>query len=123
MAKVVFEATESEEQQALFEWAEMMQFRYPELCLLYHVPNGGKRDKGTARKLKKEGVKSGVPDLCLPVPKGRYHGLYIELKTQHGVASENQNNWLDALTKQGYKACVCHGWVAASTEIESYLRL
>ena len=51
--------TESEEQQALFEWAERLCFRYPELALLYHIPNEGKRSKATGARLKKEGMKSG----------------------------------------------------------------
>ena len=33
--------TEAEEQIALFEWARLQTGRFPELALLYHVPNGG----------------------------------------------------------------------------------
>jgi len=31
----------------------------------FAIPNGGKRNVITATKLKKEGVKAGVPDLCI----------------------------------------------------------
>ena len=31
--------TEAEEQIALFEWARLQTGRFPELALLYHVPN------------------------------------------------------------------------------------
>ena len=65
--------TESEEQQTLFSWATMQSGRYPELRLLYHIPNGGSRGKAEAGRFKAEGVKSGVPDLCLPVARGAYH--------------------------------------------------
>ena len=115
-------ATESQEQQALFEWAKHMEFRYPEIRYMYHVPNGGKRDIHTAKKLKAEGVKSGVPDICLPTPSGRYHGLYIELKAHGGTTTKNQNIWLEELANQGYCACVCVGWEQASDVILSYLR-
>lgn len=69
--------TEAEEQIALFEWARLQTGRFPELALLYHVPNGGSRNKIEAARLRAQGVKSGVPDLCLPVARGASHGLYI----------------------------------------------
>lgn len=95
--------TEAQEQITLMNWAAMQSGKYPELKLLYHVPNGGSRNKAEAGRLRAEGVKAGVPDLCLPVPRGGYHGLYIELKRQRGGrASDNQVEWLDALSKQGY---------------------
>ena len=67
--------TEAEEQIALFEWAALQSGRFPELALLYHVPNGGSRNKIEAARLRAQGVKSGVPDLCLPVARGGNHGL------------------------------------------------
>ena len=41
-----FSASESVEQQCLFRWAEYVKGAYPELKLLYHIPNGGRRNKG-----------------------------------------------------------------------------
>ena len=76
--------TEADEQIALFEWAALQSGRFPELTLLHHVPNGGSRNKIEAARLRAQGVKSGVPDLCLPVARGGNHGLYIELKRQRG---------------------------------------
>ena len=70
---------EDDEQETLFEWAEIQAAKYPVLELMYHTPNGGKRDITTAKKLKRRGVKPGVPDVCLPVARGNYHGLYIEM--------------------------------------------
>jgi len=116
-------ATESEEQQALFEWASMQAGKYPELRLLYHIPNGGRRGKAEAGRFKAGGVKSGVPDLCLPVARGNYHGLYIELKRIKGGRVEpSQEAWIVALKEQGYYATVCRGWVAASRVLIWYLR-
>lgn len=116
--------TESEEQQTIFSWAEIQAGRYPELRLLYHIPNGGSRGKAEAGRFKAEGVKSGVPDLCLPVARGAYHGLYIELKRlQGGKTRDAQELWIEELTKQGYYAVVCRGWVEASKALLWYLRL
>lgn len=114
--------TEAEEQTALFNWAEFAQAQYPELALLHHIPNGGSRHKIEAARLKAQGVKPGVPDICLPVPRGGYHGLYIELKRQHrGKISNEQKIWLTALSGQGYKCLVCFGCDDAKKEIIKYL--
>ena len=89
------------EQAALISWAEAYERIYPELALLYHIPNGGKRDRIVAAKLKAQGVKPGVPDLCLPVPRGKYHGLYIEMKD-----GKKQNH---RKSKQMARCSVCAG--------------
>jgi len=116
--------TESLEQQFLFRWAAFASGKYPELDLMFHIPNGGLRNKAVAGMLKAEGVKSGVPDICLPVARGNYHGLYIELKKEKGgTVSANQKIWLSQLTHQGYYAVVCHGWEQAKDELEKYLNL
>lgn len=116
--------TESVEQQCLFRWAAFQIGRYPELKLLYHVPNGGSRKKSEAGRFKAEGVKAGVPDLCLPVARGGYHGLYIELKRlKHSKTSEDQKAWIAQLNEQGYCAVVCKGWEAAAKVITEYLNM
>lgn len=112
--------TEAQEQITLFSWAAVQAI--PELALLYHIPNGGSRHKAEAARLRAEGVRSGVPDLCLPVPRGGFHGLYIELKRlRGGRLSEQQRAWLDALGKQGYAVAVCKGWEEAAETIQRYL--
>lgn len=73
-------------QKSCIEWFDM---QYPGL-LLYAIPNGGKRDKKTARKLKAEGVRRGIPDLHLAVPNAHHPGLYVETKTTDGKPSDDQ---------------------------------
>ena len=114
---------EGEEQATLFSWADMQSYHYPELKLMFHIPNGGKRSKSEAARFKKEGVKAGVPDIFLPVPRGGYNGLFIELKRlSNSRVSTAQNEWVPALREQGYAAEVCKGWVAASALIEKYIK-
>lgn len=116
--------TEEQEQIALFNWAAMMEYRYPELRYMYHVPNGGYRNKAEAGRFKAQGVKSGVPDIVLPAARGQYHGLYIELKrTEGGKLSADQRDWLEFLTAQGYFAAVCKGCDEAIQTIENYLAM
>lgn len=114
--------SESTEQICLFRWAAAERHRYPELALLFHIPNGGKRGKAEASIFKAEGVKAGIPDLCLPVARGGYHGLYIELKRQRGgKVSPEQKEIIRQLTGQGYMAEVCRGWEEAADLIADYL--
>lgn len=115
--------TESQEQQWLMQWARAQSRRWPELGLLYHIPNEGKRSRAGGARLKAEGLKAGVPDLCLPVARGGCHGLYIELKRRKGgVVTAAQTAWMDSLLQQGYMVAVCRGWEEAAKLIEGYLR-
>ena len=114
---------ESEHQQALFQWAGLMEAIHPELAMMFHVPNGGKRDKATAIRLKAEGVKPGVPDIVLPVARGNFHSLWIELKVDGGKPSPDQLEWQKNLRREGHCAKICYGWDAARQIIEKYLKL
>lgn len=114
---------EANEQEALFRWASFLRGHYPELDMLYHIPNGGSRNRIEAANLKRQGVKAGVPDLCLPVASGKYHGLYIELKYGRNKPSDYQKQWLSALRAQGYAAEVCYGWEQAAEIITKYLEM
>lgn len=110
-------------QETLFDWVGYQLRRYPELELLYHIPNGGKRDARTAANLKRQGVKAGVPDLHLPVARGGYHGLYIELKVGKNRQTDKQKEWQKQLREQGYLATVCYGWQEAAQTLTGYLEL
>lgn len=114
--------TESVEQQCLFRWAKLQEAAWPELALMYHVPNGGYRSKSEAGRFKSEGVKAGVPDICLPVARYPWHGLYIELKRRSGgTLSPDQARWITLLEEQGFKAVRCDGWEEAVITITKYL--
>lgn len=110
------------EQRWVFQWARMNYPTKPELKLLLHVPNGGYRLKSEAARMHGMGVKAGVPDLLLPVARGKYHGLWIEMKrAKGGKVSAAQQGMIGALRAQDYAVCVCYGWVAAVQTIEGYL--
>ena len=109
-------------QVALFAWAKMAACSLPGLELIFAVPNGGARHVAVAAKLKAEGVKRGVPDVCLPVSRGGYHGLWIELKAPGGRTSEAQDWWIARLLREGYLVQVVTGeWTEAKTIVERYL--
>jgi len=117
--------TEHQEQAALIRWANLQSCTIPELSLLFAVPNGANKSPSARKSFKAEGLKSGVPDLILPVARGEYHHLYIEMKRKSpkGYPSKDQKGWLRKLTEQGNRAVVCWGFEEAKEEILNYLQL
>ena len=118
------------EQRMLFQWAGLFSVRYPELDLLFAIPNAGgytggfSRNAGRVANMKKEGVKPGVPDICLPVARGGYHALYIEMKRQGTRAksvSPDQLGWHLKLREAGNLVEVAPGFDTARTTIIAYL--
>lgn len=114
--------SEAEEQTAVFNWAAVMARKWPELRLLHHIPNGGSRNAREAHNLRMQGVKAGIPDIFLPVARGGWHGLYIEMKRRKdGRLSDEQAAMLETLREQGYCAWVCKGANDAIELITEYL--
>jgi hypothetical protein len=99
----------------------------PELRWLHAIANGGARgDDAKSRairggQLKAEGVKSGVSDISLPVKRGRYSGLYIELKKEKGKPSPEQKEFGAFVLEQGFGFAICYGWEEAVKVITDYL--
>lgn len=94
---------EHQTQVAAINWFRM---QYPGK-LIHAIPNGGARNIVTARKLKAEGVVSGVPDLFIPEPLGQYHGLFVEMKVKGGRLRDTQKGMIGNLEGRGYKCAVC----------------
>ena len=121
-AGISWQPTEEQEQAAVMEWAMLMEKQLPELALLFHIPNGADRHPAVAAKLKRQGVKAGVPDLFLPVARGGFHGLWVEMKRQKGGRlSDEQKAWMDALNAEHYLAVRADGAEAACDVIFKYL--
>lgn len=116
---------ETQEQIWLMKWGQQPTIRrqHPDLKYLYHIPNE-RSDKRQAAILKKMGVKRGVPDLCLPVARGKYHGLYIEMKrSDGGTVSDDQLWWNEQLNANGYASVICDGWESGKEALLWYLNL
>lgn len=117
-------AEEHNEQVALMHWWSYASKSHgiPEQ-LLFAIPNGGQRNLIVATKLKAEGVRAGIPDLFLAVPRGRFHGMFVEMKkTKGGRVPKNQQIMLETLNLCGYYSIVCHGWNEARDAITQYLK-
>ena len=106
-------------QSACVDWFGLA---YPKLSdLLFAIPNGGHRHLSVAKELKKEGVKRGVPDLFFAYPCGKYSGLFIEMKSRIGRASDEQKRYLKRLSEVGYKTGIAKTTGEFITLIKDYL--
>ncbi len=108
-------------QVALIKWVRAVEDAYPVLRLLYAVPNGGDRNLYVAKKLKEEGVMAGVADLCLPAARRGYHGLYLEMKSEEGVATKKQKDFLRGVMEEGYCTVIVHGFDEARRVLEWFI--
>ena len=111
--------TEHDEQYKLFS---LTRYR-PELRWVFAIPNGGQRNKIVAARLKQEGVKKGVPDVCLLIPSNGYHALFIEMKFKKNKLTPEQREFFDFATQQGYCCKVAYSADEAIEIIDDYLGL
>ncbi len=115
---------ETEEQAALIEWADKTVI--DGICIgdyLIHIPNEGKRGPKAARDAKRLGLRKGVPDLFLALPRGGYAGLWIEMKVGEGKLSQHQTIWLQRLSSVGYRANCSFGFAESADLIVNYINL
>ena len=112
--------SESNEQQLLFEWAYWNKNKYPGIETMYHIANEGKRSASSGRRLKREGLKSGVSDICLPIARCGYNNLYIELKHGKNKATKEQLEFIRLINENGGKALVVYEADNAIEVIKAY---
>ena len=111
--------SEHELQKACVRW---FGYQYPEYKdLLIAIPNGGKRHLTTAKKLKAEGAKAGVPDLLFALPNHPFASLWVEMKTEKGRLSEKQKHYIERLQKVGFMVKVCRSFEEFQREITDYI--
>lgn len=109
---------EAKLQKACVRW---FRLQHPNL-LLFHVPNGGRRDAREGAKFKAMGVLAGIPDLFLDYPCGMYHGLRIELKAGKGKTTESQQAMLDTYEQNGYKTAIVRSFEEFKETVTNYLK-
>lgn len=106
-------ALEEDEQGAFVTWFEM---QYPNV-LMFHIPNGAGVGIKLGKRLKKMGLKSGIPDLMVPAWK-----LWIEMKrVKGGKLSDNQQRIIGHLRSVGYRVIVAQGCMDAIEQTRRFL--
>ena len=112
------------EQIAVMDWCRWQEKKHPELGLIFHIVNEGKRNKMVGLQLQKMGMKKGIPDICLPVSNGKYNSLWIELKADKTKRlTKEQKDWIKKLNDYGNQALRCNGADEAIEIIKKYLNI
>ncbi len=118
--------TEAQEHERVILWWQLYA-PHQQLSphLLWHCPNGGRRDAAEAAHFARLGVVAGVPDLFLAVARRGHHGMFVEMKRRlaRHRASDAQLEQIALLREQGYYAVVCHGADEAIEAISDYLEV
>ena len=110
---------ESEEQKEFASWCNAKGL------LWVHIPNERKATVAVMSELAKQGVMKGFPDNFIAEPRGKYHGLFIELKRTKNSTSrkgKEQREWIKALNEKGYKAEFAFGAEEAKRIVLEYLQ-
>lgn len=107
-------------QVSMINW---FRLQYPSMRHnLFAIPNGGRRDAATGRRLKDEGVLAGVSDLILLKAIGCYGALLIETKTRKGTQRESQKEWESKITADGYKYVIVRSLDEFIEVVTDYLK-
>ncbi len=115
--------TESKEQASLIEWWDLLSsLKGIDESMLFAIPNGGARTAITGARLKKEGVRPGIPDLFLAIPTKGFPGMFIEMKRKGGRATPTQVRMHNSLRSRGYAVACCRGWEEARDRVWEYLK-
>jgi len=97
--------------------------QYPD-TLMTIAPNGIKLTMMQAVRFKMMGYKAGTPDILIFEPRGKYHGLFVEMKREKkGVVSDKQKEFLQRANDRRYYSVVCNGFESAKNVIDSYFKL
>lgn len=110
--------TEEQEQICVFDWIRVNPAILP---FAFHIANERKATAHYGKKLKRLGVKSGVSDIFIAIPRATYSGLFLEMKSSTGKLTRNQNLFLSNMAKSGYAVIVAYSATAAIDGIKNYL--
>jgi hypothetical protein len=113
--------TEHQLQVLVFRWAALAMRAYPDLRWMFAVPNAGKRTPQQGRWMKAEGLRAGVPDVWLPVPRGGAPGLVIEHKIGRKQLTDEQAQWAVGLDRLGWRVVVSRSFEDSRLAIVNYL--
>ena len=92
-------------QMTVMDWVRLNPSISPNI---FHIPNGGDRAPQYAKKLRRMGLKPGVSDLFIAMPRHGYNGAWVELKSAGGRLAPAQKVFLADMVNQGYAAKVCY---------------
>ena len=111
----------SEIQQSCLKWFALQYPVFAEEGMLFHIPNEGIRLGRMGARMKREGIVRGVADLCLCIPRGKFHALYIEMKKPGNYQTPDQKTWQKNAEKYGNCYVVCKSLDEFRDAVKNYL--
>ena len=106
---------------AFFDYVRLLENKDPRYKTIFHVANERRTSPQAGARLKKKGVRSGIPDVIVPIPSKSYHALFIEFKVKPNKLSDNQKHMCEALHAQGYCVRIAYSSTEAITILKDYL--
>ena len=106
------------EQAKLFDWLKSKR-RIAPFC--FAIMNERRVTPMHGRILRRMGLRSGVSDVFIGVPRGEWHGMFLELKAGINVPTLNQEDFMKDMGSQGYYCVWANGFERAKLCIEEYL--
>lgn len=114
---------ETDLQYQLIQWFAHTHPKLYRRGTLIAIPNAGKRGRKAAKQMKREGLWKGAADLVLFLPRGKFHGAVLEMKADGGVVSDDQSEWLEYRSEDGYHAGVAWTYDDGTRFFDEYLAL
>ena len=119
-------------QRQVIEYLEL-KYKVTPICM----GTEGKKSAYERFKFKWMGGRKGVSDLFIPIAKGVYHGLFIELKkdgakifkangdlyASNKEHHQRQLDFIEDMIDNGYLGGMCIGFDSAKTFIDTYMGL
>ena len=116
--------TEWTEQREVIQWFKSIYPQYEKSIRLSMSGlnlGGGIKAAKMINQMKAQGYVKGETDLLFCVPRGKYHGLFIEMKDFGKKPTPDQLEYLYYQVSMGYKAEYCEGSEAAIKVISDYM--
>lgn len=113
---------------------EYLRYQYPNVLFNSDMAGSMKLTIGQAVQIKSLRSNRGFPDIAIYEPRGKYHGLFIELKKEgerlykkDGISYisdhiAEQSQCMQLLIERGYDCYFCIGFDQAKLTIDNYLK-
>lgn len=109
-------------QAAYFNLVDRESARDHRFASIYAIPNARKASIAALLYYRAEGMRKGVPDVCIPVANELRPGAYIEFKRPGEKLRDEQKTWAELLKKLGHAVSVQYDALEAFEWTKRYLR-
>lgn len=104
----------------LFQWIA----HYPLIKdFIFSIQNEGKRTLKRGSISNQMGLRKGVSDIFIALPKHNFHGAWIELKSKGKKPTDAQKKFLEDMSSKNYFTAVCDSFEKAKETIEWYCKI